>query len=76
MYNLLKKKKDKDHVTLVHPGAHVQNKILDMIDKLESSRTGQRDSLLKGFQVFKIWRMNTLLGADLEMLTTLWKLWY
>lgn len=42
-------------------GAHAQNKILEMIDKLESSRTGNWDSLLKEFEVFKIWRMYKLL---------------
>lgn len=35
-------------------GTHVQNKILEMIYRLESSRTGNWDSLLKEFQVFKI----------------------
>lgn len=47
-------KKDKDHATLVDYGGPVQNKILDMIDKLESSRTGDWNSLLKEFQVSKI----------------------
>lgn len=38
-------------------GTHVQNEILEMIDRLESSRPGNWDSLLKEFQVFKIWGM-------------------
>lgn len=42
-------------------GTHVQNKILEMIYRLESSRTGNWDSLLKEFQVFKIWGMYKLL---------------
>lgn len=41
--------------------AHAQNKILEMIDKLESSKTGNWDSLLKESQVFKIWGMYKLL---------------